>query len=283
LKRKPKPFSKNRPKPEEDSQGCDTAQEFNIMQENSGTGVCDVPYSVVQEPDRKFVPAFKFNGAKAGYVFTTGKQGLGYYEDLGHRLSNKSAGGGGSGLGTTAKTGVENGDQSLQHNGGGDGRGDQQNNVKDSGWVGMRSVADLRREANIGAPRNSDSLYKPIERKKRVFNPLRVPTSLQAALPFKTKPKLEAKRKRKSLEQRRAVVVEPEERKAMSLVAQLNAIRNAKAVARRDQKARHAVKQAKAAVAEEEWKAAYNKEERKKRFVEKGHAEKKKAKRAKGD
>lgn len=35
----------------------------------------------------------------------------------------------------------------------------------------------------------------------------------QASLPFKSKPKEEAKRKRKTLEQKRAVVLEPQERK----------------------------------------------------------------------
>jgi len=278
VKRKPKPFSKNRPKPEEENNDGD--DEPYLREENGlPRGAHGVFDSLVEELDRKYLPAFKFNGPKAGYVFTTGKQGLGYYEDLGRVKQRSQA--------TATATAAEHGGSTaaadaLQQQ---QQQQQQQNEdaMQDSGWVGMRSVADLRREAGVGAPRNSDSLYKPIERKKRVFNPLRVPTSLQAALPFKTKPKLEAKRKRKSLEQRRAVVVEPEERKAMSLVAQLNAIRNAKAVARRDQKARHAVKQAKAAVAEEEWKAAYNKEERKKRYVERGHAEKKKAKRARGD
>jgi len=268
VKRKPKPFSKNRPKPEEENY---TADGEPYLLENGVARGSNGVASLIEERDRKYLPAFKFNGAKAGYVFTTGKQGLGYYEDLGRLKRGKA----------TNITGAAEHDDS----GFGADASKQQNEdaMKDSGWLGMRSVADLRRKAGVGAPRNSDSLYKPIERKKRVFNPLRVPSSLQAALPFKTKPKLEAKRKRKSLEQRRAVVVEPEERKAMSLVAQLNAIRNAKAVARRDQKAKHAVKQAKAAVAEEEWRAAYNKEERKKRYVERGHAEKTKAKRARGD
>ncbi len=43
-----------------------------------------------------------------------------------------------------------------------------------------------------------------------VCHPPRCP---QAALPFKSKPKVEGKRKRKTLEQKRAVVLEPEERK----------------------------------------------------------------------
>jgi ribosome biogenesis protein BMS1 len=54
----------------------------------------------------------------------------------------------------------------------------------------MRTVAELRRQAGVGAPREADSLYKKIERAPRVFNPLKVPAKLQAALPFKTKPKV---------------------------------------------------------------------------------------------
>ena len=62
--------------------------------------------------------------------------------------------------------------------------------------------------------------------------------AMQAELPFKSKPKVQAPRKRQSLEQRRAVVLEPEERKAVTLYSQLNAIRNQKAVKRRDQQTR---------------------------------------------
>ena len=47
-------------------------------------------------------------------------------------------------------------------------------------------------------------------------------------MPYKTKPKLEPKRHSKTLEQKRAVVLEPHERKAYTLVQQLNAIRNDK-------------------------------------------------------
>jgi hypothetical protein len=38
----------------------------------------------------------------------------------------------------------------------------------------MRTVAELRREAQVPIPVNKDSLYKPIERLPRIFNPLRV-------------------------------------------------------------------------------------------------------------
>jgi hypothetical protein len=60
----------------------------------------------------------------------------------------------------------------------------------------------------------------------------------QAKLPFKSKPKDERKHKRKLLEARRAVVLEPQEKKSVALYQQLNAIRNQKAEKRREAKDR---------------------------------------------
>lgn len=71
-------------------------------------------------------------------------------------------------------------------------------------------------------------LLQPVERRPRSFNPLKIPKQLQAALPFKSKPKTEGKRTSESLEQKRAVVLEPQERKMYALVQQLNTIRNEK-------------------------------------------------------
>ena len=50
-------------------------------------------------------------------------------------------------------------------------------------WAGMRTVADLRRALGVGAPRDRDSLYAPIDRAPRQFNPLRIPKKLQARCP----------------------------------------------------------------------------------------------------
>ena len=44
----------------------------------------------------------------------------------------------------------------------------------------MKTVAQLRRVLGLGAPRNPDSLYKPVVRGPRRFNPLRIPKALQA-------------------------------------------------------------------------------------------------------
>lgn len=70
--------------------------------------------------------------------------------------------------------------------------------LKDKKWAGMRTVGQLRRDYGIGIPRNSDSEYKPIVRQERHFNPLNINPKLQAALPFKSKPKMLTKRKEKT-------------------------------------------------------------------------------------
>lgn len=51
-----------------------------------------------------------------------------------------------------------------------------------SGWMPMRTVAEVRRELGIGAPREKNSLYRPIERGPRKFNPLKIPKQLQVGL-----------------------------------------------------------------------------------------------------
>ena len=107
------------------------------------------------------------------------------------------------------------------------------------GWTGMRTVAQLRRELGVGPPRNSDSLYKPIERAPRKFNPLKIPKTLQAQLPFKSKVINFPTRNRETLEQKRAIKVrEPGEKRADTLVHALSAIRNAKTQKRREQQTR---------------------------------------------
>ncbi|KAK9800776.1 hypothetical protein WJX73_000661 [Symbiochloris irregularis] len=150
-------------------------------------------------------------------------------------------------------------------------------------WVGMRTVAQLRRERGEGPPRNPDSLYRPIERAPRVFNPLRIPKQLQAAMPFKSKPKDPKSRlgKAQTLEQKRAVVLEPQERKAVTLIAQLNALRNERAAKRRAGRARQRQKHEKEVAAENEWRTQHSKELRKKRYIIEGQADKRSSKRAK--
>ncbi|XP_073159506.1 uncharacterized protein [Henckelia pumila] len=99
---------------------------------------------------------------------------------------------------------------------------------RDQTWQGMKTVAELRREQNLPIPVNKDSLYKPIERKPRKFNPLVIPKSLQVALPYASKPKDAPSRRKPLLENRRAVVMEPNERKVNALVQHLRLIKSEK-------------------------------------------------------
>ena len=82
---------------------------------------------------------------------------------------------------------------------------------------------------------------------------------MQAALPFKSKPKIEAPRKRETLEQRRAVVMEPEEKKLATLVQQLNTIRNDRAVKKREVQAVKRGARQKVKAKEEAWRAQHSK------------------------
>ena len=94
------------------------------------------------------------------------------------------------------------------------------------GWLRMRTAGETRAALQLEVPLKKDALYKPIERKTRRFNALTVPKALQAALPFKSKPKLDQKQARKSLQARRAVVAEPEERRANTFMQQLHTMHN---------------------------------------------------------
>jgi ribosome biogenesis protein BMS1 len=95
-------------------------------------------------------------------------------------------------------------------------------------WTGMRTNGQIRRDENIKLEQNKDSFYKPIERKERVFNKLKVPKRLQTALPFASKPKLMKKQSKPTLLTRRAVVMEPEEKKIHTLIQRINTISNEK-------------------------------------------------------
>lgn len=92
----------------------------------------------------------------------------------------------------------------------------------------MRSTAQIRRDEKIAQPVNKDSVYKPIERVQREFKKLKVPAKLQEALPFASKIKNESAKNRKSYLARRAVILEPEEKKSRAMVQMLSTIRKDK-------------------------------------------------------
>jgi ribosome biogenesis protein BMS1 len=54
--------------------------------------------------------------------------------------------------------------------------------VESKQWNGMRTNGQIRRAENIKLIQNKDSFYKPIERKTRIFNKLKVSKTLQSGI-----------------------------------------------------------------------------------------------------
>ena len=100
----------------------------------------------------------------------------------------------------------------------------------------MKLTGAIRKERHIKTPLDINSAYKKVERHNKKFNPLKIPKHLQAALPFASKPKLTKPQKRETYMQKRAVVLEPEEKKAMAIVGQMRALNKDKAAKRSNKK-----------------------------------------------
>jgi ribosome biogenesis protein BMS1 len=136
------------------------------------------------------------------------------------------------------------------------GAGDQAD--RDMGWVPMRTVREIRAAQKLAPPVNPDSEYTAIVREKRKFNPLRIPKTLQAALPFKSKPKLMSKRTGKtkaSYLERRAVVVEGDEKKRLDQLRRIKTIRNERTEKKKEKRVAQLAAYAKTQAKEEKRKA----------------------------
>ncbi|KAJ7071858.1 GTP binding protein [Mycena belliarum] len=105
-----------------------------------------------------------------------------------------------------------------------------------SKWTGMRLTGQVRRDEGIKTPLNVNSTYKRIERPQRRFNPLIIPKKLQAALPYASKPRVMKPQRQQTYLQKRAVVMEPEERKAVALLQQIRALRKDQVARRKEKK-----------------------------------------------
>ncbi|EIW72781.1 hypothetical protein TREMEDRAFT_25428 [Tremella mesenterica DSM 1558] len=101
------------------------------------------------------------------------------------------------------------------------------------GWQGMRLIGQIRRDEGVDTPLDPNSTYRPVERSTRRFNPLKVPKKLEASLPYATKTAQLLKQKKKTYLQKRAVVLQPEEKKAVALLQQIQALRKDKVARRR--------------------------------------------------
>jgi len=146
----------------------------------------------------------------------------------------------------------------------------------------MRLTGQVRHEHNLSTPHQLDSSYKPIERPGRRFNPLKVPRKLQGALPYASKPRLMKPQKGKTYLQKRAVLLEPEEKKALAVMQQMRALRKEAIVRRRDKKQERTEAWKKRAEKDEQKKSEKKREERKEHMRIAGIKSKREAEREDG-
>ncbi|XP_016062459.1 PREDICTED: ribosome biogenesis protein BMS1 homolog [Miniopterus natalensis] len=142
-------------------------------------------------------------------------------------------------------------------------------------WSGMRTTGQLRLAHHVKLKPNKDSLYKLIVRQKKHFNSLHIPKALQKALPFKNKPKTQAKAGKVPKDRLRpAVIREPHERKVLALLDALSTVHREKV--RKAKEQRHLLNKEhfRAKQKEEEEKLKRQKELRKKLFRIQGQKEK---------
>lgn len=113
-----------------------------------------------------------------------------------------------------------------------------------------------------------------IERTTRRFNTLKVPRKLEASLPFASKTKKFSKQTKPTYMQSRAVVMDSDEKKAVALLQQVQALRKDK-VARRNEKKEEKRKEHRKEVAKsEERKNEKIREERKEKLKKDGQKRK---------
>ncbi|XP_051897648.1 ribosome biogenesis protein BMS1 homolog [Pristis pectinata] len=103
-------------------------------------------------------------------------------------------------------------------------------NTERESWTGMRTVGQLKHDLGIKMKPNKDSLYKPVERRMKHFNPLYIPKVLQKALPFKNKPKYQEKLAKVPRDRKRITVIKSaHERKISALMSALSTVNKHKA------------------------------------------------------
>lgn len=141
-------------------------------------------------------------------------------------------------------------------------------------WEGMKTVGQIRFEKGLKPVMVKDSIYKDQERLPRKFHPLKIPRSLEKELPFKSRPKVIEKLKKKRIKERRAVILEPSERRVRSLMNQLSTLHKEKAKKRKLKHQEELSKRNAKRRAEEEKKQQKTKLLRKRFYQEVGLAEK---------
>ncbi|WWC86323.1 uncharacterized protein L201_001196 [Kwoniella dendrophila CBS 6074] len=137
-------------------------------------------------------------------------------------------------------------------------------------WQGMRLTGQIRRDEGIKTPLDINSAYKPIERTTRRFNTLKVPKKLEASLPYASKTKNLAPQKKQTYLQSRAVILSEEDKKAVSLLQQIQSLKKDKISRRKEKQEERRKEYRKKIGIVDEKKQDKLKEERRERFKKEG-------------
>lgn len=139
-----------------------------------------------------------------------------------------------------------------------------------SEWQGMKLTGQVRAERGVEVPSNPDSNYEKIERPERKFNPLRVPKSIQSALPYQSQIHEMKAQKKPTYMSKRAVVIGGEERKARDLMQKVATIRREKESKNAAKKGEKFKERLKALAKENEIKHTKEKQRKKEFFAKNG-------------
>ena len=141
-------------------------------------------------------------------------------------------------------------------------------------WSGLRTISELRKEKQIPITINKDSLYRPVgERKKREFKKLVIPKKLAETLPYASKPKETVTKKKGNYVERRAVLMNPEERFQRTAVHLVSGIGQDKIEKRRHAQTERVMKKRKLVERETDIFDEIRKRERKSRYIQKAVGE----------
>mmetsp|Transcript_10256 Transcript_10256/g.31335 ORF Transcript_10256/g.31335 Transcript_10256/m.31335 type:complete len:1121 (-) Transcript_10256:367-3729(-) len=141
----------------------------------------------------------------------------------------------------------------------------------------MLTTRELRETQRLPIPVKGDSLYRPIERETRRFNPLKIPKKLEENLPYASRPKKMSKKREKEVNKDRVLVMEPQERRDYRMLQMLSTVKNERAAIRREA-ARERLKRKRKELDQEEEKHRLGEaKRRKKRYVTEGLRQKREA------
>lgn len=169
----------------------------------------------------------------------------------------------------------------------------QQSSHEDGAWR-MRTVREIREQEQLPTPLKKDSIYQEVDRKDPVFAKLKIPKSLEGALPFASKPKNFAPTRRtpksgmvserkKLVAAERAVVMEPSEKREAAFLNALYTVRKERQRKRKESSGKRLAKAKSEAARQDAIHAASAAERKKRKYALEGAAAARKDKRMRTD